>query len=368
MEEEEEWEPPPQDCDLQDVWDNETWRGKHRVKQQPWGEAGGPTVLGPRPPPLLQAPAPAYRQGLLLHRPPLFLLHALLAALADPQRHFPQEVLHERWHEVRRQPLAGGNQPVVGRPPPVLALAVAQQAARLHRLVGGGQPLRRDTRATSQPRGTARHGTAPGQPSGRWHQTGALLAGYTWVRARSQRGRAASGLRCASWEHRSPREGHERQCHQQQHHASLRGHQQLPLHLRHRGTEGTPRAEQDPWISPCRAGPGVPQPPRSLLTHRRPSSPAPTPPEPPRPPLCSAHPSARMRQGGEQPPGALCARGGRVRAGSPVRGPHPAGSPVAAPSPALRGGPHCLRLRRAPPQWAQAEPLLPNRWRPPGSR
>lgn len=32
MEEEEEWEPPPQDCDLQDVWDNETWQGKHRVK------------------------------------------------------------------------------------------------------------------------------------------------------------------------------------------------------------------------------------------------------------------------------------------------------------------------------------------------
>lgn len=181
------------------------------------------------------------------------------------------------------------------------------------------------------PGGTAR--LAPGQPWGRWHQTGALLAGCTWVRAWSQRGRAASGLGCGSWEHRSPRGGHERQCHQQQHHASLRGHQQLPLHLRYRGTEGTPQAEQDPQISPCRAGLGVPQPPRSLLTHRRPPSPAPTPPEPPRPPLCSAHPSARMRQGGEQPPGALRTRGGRVGAGSPVWGPHPGGSPVGAPSP-----------------------------------
>lgn len=91
----------------------------------------------------------AYRQGLLLHRPSLFLLHALSAALADPQWHFSQEVLHERWHEVRWQPLAWGNQSIVGWPSPVLALPVTEQAACLHRLVGGGQHLRKDTQTVS---------------------------------------------------------------------------------------------------------------------------------------------------------------------------------------------------------------------------
>lgn len=92
-----------------------------------------------------------YRQGLLLHRPSLFLLHALPAALADPQWHFSQEVLHERWHKVWWQPLARGNQPIVGRPSPVLALPVTEQAARLHGLVGGGQHLRKDTQTVSHP-------------------------------------------------------------------------------------------------------------------------------------------------------------------------------------------------------------------------
>lgn len=93
-----------------------------------------------------------YRQGLLLHCSPLFLLHALPAALADPQWHFSQEVLHERWHEVWWQPLTRRNQPIVGRASPVLALTVAEQAARLHRLVGGGQHLQWDTQATSHPK------------------------------------------------------------------------------------------------------------------------------------------------------------------------------------------------------------------------
>lgn len=46
-------------------------------------------------------------------------------------------------------------------------------------------------------RGTARLAAgpspAPGQPSGCWHQPGALLAGYTWVCALCQQHRAASG-------------------------------------------------------------------------------------------------------------------------------------------------------------------------------
>lgn len=252
----------------------------------------------------------AYRQGLLLHRPPLFLLHALPAALADPQRHFSQEVLHERWHEVRRQPLAGGNQPIVGRPSPVLALAVAEQAARLHRLVGGGQPLRRDTRATSQP--GARHGSRRGPAR---HQGSPRDAGINPERfSQATRGSAP----CASSTER-PQAKDVPAVSISDHwvdHAVLKSqshHQVAPRQpARPPAAPPAPALRRDQGNSQGRAGPADVTPQGRAggsCSHHTPSLPIadplsqhPHPLSPPRPPLCSANPAARMRQGGEQPP------------------------------------------------------------------
>lgn len=99
------------------------------------------------------APFATHRRALLLHRPPLLFLHALAAALADPQRHLAQQRLRQRRHGVCQ--LAPGGFPqqrlrerrdgvgqlgAVAREPvgqaraPVLKLPMAQQAARVHRL------------------------------------------------------------------------------------------------------------------------------------------------------------------------------------------------------------------------------------------
>lgn len=92
----------------------------------------------------------AYRQRLLLDCPPFFLFHALPAALADPQRHLSQQVLHQRRYKIRRQPFPRRYQPIVGWPSPIFTFPVAQQAARLHRLVGGGQHLQQGKHTESE--------------------------------------------------------------------------------------------------------------------------------------------------------------------------------------------------------------------------
>lgn len=303
----------------------------------------------------------AYRQGLLLHRPPLFLLHALPAALADPQRHFSQEVLHERWHEVRRQPLAGGNQPIVGRPSPVLALAVAEQAARLHRLVGSGQPLRRDTRATSQP--GARHGLRRGPAR---HQGSPRDAGINLERfSQATRGSAP----CASSTER-PQAKDVPAVSISDHwvdHAVLKSqshHQVAPRQpARPPAAPPAPALRRDQGNSQGRAGPADVTPQGRAggsCSHHIPSLPIADPlsqhPHPLSPP---AHLFVLQTQqqgcarAGSSPRCSPCA--GRTGRGSQPgtaagTGPQPAGSPEAAPSRALRGGPHCLRLRRAPRQ------------------
>lgn len=100
-------------------------------------------------------PFPTHRRALLLDRPPLLLLDALAAALADPQRHLAQQRLRQRRHGVcqlapGRLPQQGlrerrdgvGQLGAVAREPvghtraPVLELPMAQQAARVHRLWG----------------------------------------------------------------------------------------------------------------------------------------------------------------------------------------------------------------------------------------
>jgi len=101
---------------------------------------------------------PTHRRGLLLGAPPLLLLHALAAALADPQgnisqqrlgqrghgvgqlapRGLPQQRLGERRHGVGQLgPVAAAGEPVHRARPPVLELSVAQEAAGVHRLGEG---------------------------------------------------------------------------------------------------------------------------------------------------------------------------------------------------------------------------------------